>query len=334
MIKSRFRSARELPVIALALAIVILLPPIWSYWQEKDLKPGGEFGGQYCSETRPRVVIIRSKEGLPRLPGARFDPAPDFQKTAIVGVFMGQRPTGGFGVEFKEPYVQDGKVMVPVQEHAPEPGRFVTQALTTPCRFKVVPAKPGQEVVVINLNKVADLTYRRIKLETGRFQCDLPQSWYWEKMGVGTSTNPYYVRVPSDFPGEMAGIMLMAPAEMEGEGVRVFVARYVPKDQTSMAEPQTYLEKYPPDDLFFHYIQEKFQSGGQPPAGSPAGRWFTRQSVISLRGTGNKLPIKELLGIIPTKDGFYTLYYWAPAALAEKYEPVFQRVGQSFQPIP
>ncbi|MBI4644548.1 MAG: hypothetical protein HY790_11670 [Deltaproteobacteria bacterium] len=112
------------------------------------------------------------------------------------------------------------------------------------------------------------------------------------------------------------------------------MTRYVPKDQPPPAGPQTYLEKYPPDDLFKYYLQEKFQTAGQPPASSPPGQWFERQSFISLRGTGKKLSIKELLEVIPAKKGFYTLHYWAPAGLAEKYAPVFQRVVQSFQPLP
>ena len=335
MVGGKFKVKMTLPVFYLLLAAALYPQAAVVGGAEEAAKPVTEWGGQYCSETRPQIVVIRSQAGLPRLRGSRLDPAqvPDFRKAAIVGVFLGQRLTGGFRVEFKEPYIQDGKLIVPFQEHAPGPGSFVTQALTTPCGFKIVPVKPGQEVVIQNIQKVADLTYRPLRLQTGHFQCDIPQNWYWERQEAGTSPNPYYQRDPASFPGEIGGLMLMAPPEMEGEGVRIFVARYVPQDQPPPAGLQTYLEKYPPDDLFKYSFPEKFQAA-QPPANSPGGQWFARQTVVSLRGTGNKLPIKELLGVIPAQSGFYALHYWAPAALAEKYAPVFHRVVQSFQPVP
>ena len=281
-----------------------------------------ERGEQHCSQQRPRLLVIRNHAQLQGLLGPGFDraKAPDWQKYAIVAVYLGLKMTGGYGVEFQEPYEQDGQLLVPFKERTPGPGMFVTQALTTPCRLQVVPVKPGQEVVLKNLLQVSTLTYQPIMLQKNHFQCEIPQGWYREQ---------YEKFLEKD----VGGMMLMAPPEMEGEGVKIFLTHYDQEDQNLLENPGAYVEKYPHAEIGKYHIQEKFKANAHPPVSGLPGRWYDRESAITLRQMGKKATVKEQLAVIPARKGFYVLHYWAPGGLAGKYAPVFLRVTQSFRAV-
>ena len=79
--------------------------------------------------------------------GFQADPPKiDFNKYVIAAVFLGVRPTGGYGVRFGKPYQEGGKMIIPYEEVKPAPGQFVTQALTQPYQMKVFP-RNGEAVL-------------------------------------------------------------------------------------------------------------------------------------------------------------------------------------------
>jgi hypothetical protein len=57
------------------------------------------------------------------------------------GVFLGRRPTGGFGVEILGLQPEPGTHEVVWREHTPPRDAVVTQALTTPWQIAVFPAE-------------------------------------------------------------------------------------------------------------------------------------------------------------------------------------------------
>ncbi|KEF35297.1 hypothetical protein RDMS_02105 [Deinococcus sp. RL] len=57
----------------------------------------------------------------------------------VVGVFLGQRPTGGYGVRVTGAEVQGGTLILTVELRAPGPGAITTQALTSPWTLVRVP---------------------------------------------------------------------------------------------------------------------------------------------------------------------------------------------------
>jgi PrcB C-terminal len=61
-------------------------------------------------------------------------PAPivDFGKKRMVTVFLGQRPTGGFGVSYKSATLEDNTLKLVIETTSPAPGRLVTQVITSP----------------------------------------------------------------------------------------------------------------------------------------------------------------------------------------------------------
>lgn len=115
-----------------------------------------EWEGQYSSQREPFAQIVTSEWGNKSSLGWRNlwkkafpsseAPAIDFDKYVVACVFLGQRPTGGYRVEFGKPYIKDNKMVVPYKER--KPTGFVTQALSYPYRLKVFEKPVGKEVVL------------------------------------------------------------------------------------------------------------------------------------------------------------------------------------------
>jgi len=72
-------------------------------------------------------------------------PALDFKKYFAVAVFAGERPSGGWTVEFLEP-VPKGMDLV-VRYRIKEPTGFSTQALTQPWKVRAFPRVRGKVFV-------------------------------------------------------------------------------------------------------------------------------------------------------------------------------------------
>lgn len=90
-------------------------------------------------------VVVRTEaewqqlwnEHAPRQP----IPKVDFAARMIVGVFLGTRPTSGFGVQIVEVGELQDALRVKYTERAPAPGAMVTQVLTSPFALVSVPAR-------------------------------------------------------------------------------------------------------------------------------------------------------------------------------------------------
>ncbi|GMA16457.1 protease complex subunit PrcB family protein [Deinococcus metallilatus] len=70
--------------------------------------------------------------GVPNVPGLTGG-------ETVVGVFLGQRPTGGYGVQVTGASAQGGVLTLTVAITAPGPGSITTQALTSPWTIVRVP---------------------------------------------------------------------------------------------------------------------------------------------------------------------------------------------------
>ena len=71
-------------------------------------------------------------------------PAVDFSKDIVAGVFLGEKPTGGFDVEIVRVDQTGAAVVIEYREKSPLPGSFVTQALTQP--FHIVKILAGKDL--------------------------------------------------------------------------------------------------------------------------------------------------------------------------------------------
>lgn len=73
----------------------------------------------------------------------RPQPAVDFSREMVIGVFLGTRPTAGFAVEivgYRE-YGED--VVVQYRESAPSRDAITAQVLTSPYHLVVIPKRTG-----------------------------------------------------------------------------------------------------------------------------------------------------------------------------------------------
>jgi len=62
----------------------------------------------------------------------------DFNKEIVIGVFLGEKPTGGYDVEIIRAEQTDGALIIRYREKNPPPGGIVIQALTQP--FHIIKA--------------------------------------------------------------------------------------------------------------------------------------------------------------------------------------------------
>ncbi|NJK45317.1 MAG: protease complex subunit PrcB family protein, partial [Pleurocapsa sp. SU_196_0] len=63
---------------------------------------------------------------------ARSAPFVDFARSRIVTVFLGQKPTGGYGMRVLNSSVEAGTLRLQIETTEPAPGAILTQALTSP----------------------------------------------------------------------------------------------------------------------------------------------------------------------------------------------------------
>ena len=70
-------------------------------------------------------------------------PAIDFDTSMIVAVFLGERPSGGYGIELDSCRVEEGHVVVRAHETTPDPEKAQTMAMTSPFVIAAVPVTAG-----------------------------------------------------------------------------------------------------------------------------------------------------------------------------------------------
>jgi PrcB C-terminal len=96
-------------------------------------------GGSNAAAESFSVVVARTSSALSALWNTAYGrqtSAPALPSLAggrsIVGVFLGQRPTGGYGVSLASARIVGGVLQLTVNASAPGPGSITTQSLTSP----------------------------------------------------------------------------------------------------------------------------------------------------------------------------------------------------------
>jgi VWFA-related protein len=97
---------------------------------------------------RGEQVVVRTPvewEALWRRHAAgRPLPAVDFSRDMVVGVFLGSRPSGGFGVQITSTERVGDVLVVKWSEQTPAPGQMAAQVMTAPSFLATVPRHTGQ----------------------------------------------------------------------------------------------------------------------------------------------------------------------------------------------
>jgi hypothetical protein len=100
-----------------------------------------EWSGDWGGETAKRTVVCRNAAQWVALWSSQSRPLPgaDFSRWTAVGVFLGTRPSGGYGVELTSVVNTPRETVVRWRETKPRPDETVIAALTQPYRIRLIP---------------------------------------------------------------------------------------------------------------------------------------------------------------------------------------------------
>jgi hypothetical protein len=103
--------------------------------------------GQTTWIESPRQAVARTPDAWAKLwrehAPDRKPPAVDFSKDMVVAVFLGSRPTAGYGVQIVGTKEVDGELLVQYRQTQPPAGAITAQVITSPYQFVAVPARAG-----------------------------------------------------------------------------------------------------------------------------------------------------------------------------------------------
>ena len=106
-----------------------------------------EWKGPHCGQTQASARVVNTAGEWETLWADIGKPPPaELGEHAAAAVFLGSRPTGGFGVRFHEPVTEGGKLKVRYEILVPK--GFVTQAFTEPYAVRLLP-KTGLAVELL-----------------------------------------------------------------------------------------------------------------------------------------------------------------------------------------
>lgn len=130
-------------MIKLLLAALLVAVPAQARKTEKPM----EWKGQYGGPIDPGTMVAADESAWTRLWLMVGQDAPplDFKKYFAVAVFPGERPTGGWTVEFLDPVPKGMDVVV--RYRIKEPSGFATQAIAQPWKVRAFERVKGKVFV-------------------------------------------------------------------------------------------------------------------------------------------------------------------------------------------
>jgi hypothetical protein len=131
-------------MIKVMLAALLFAVPAHAKKAEKPM----EWKGQYGGPIDPGTEVAADENQWMRLwlQVGQDAPALDFKKYFAVAVFAGERPTGGYTVEFLDPVMKGHDVTVRYRVNPPT--GFSTQAIAQPWRIRAFPRVSGKVFVL------------------------------------------------------------------------------------------------------------------------------------------------------------------------------------------
>lgn len=116
-----------------------------------DAEPGTYWQGERSQSAERAQLVARSDREWTEL-WARVGQEPPGRGLPggrmAVGIFLGYRDTGGYGVTIEQVAVKGGAVVINYRERVPGPTAAVVQAITSPYAVRLVPAVEGTATFV------------------------------------------------------------------------------------------------------------------------------------------------------------------------------------------
>lgn len=130
--------------------ILFLLPAVLIAGQAgSQAQPELEWRGQYQGDASTRAIVVMNAKHWERIWRGLDKPAPplDFTRYCAVVAYAGERPTGGYTLEFLAPVAQGDDLLIKWRVVAPAPDSYTTQALAQPWKAKAFPRPKGKVIV-------------------------------------------------------------------------------------------------------------------------------------------------------------------------------------------
>lgn len=130
-------------------------------------------GSMSLGENKPFIFVARNKESYAILK-EKLELTPlkeiDFSKFALVGAFMGMKPTGGYSVNIGGYTVDDmyTGARVRISALSPAPGQIVTEAFTSPFKVVLVPVEE-EKTLVLEIGQEWKNSAEIYKITSGNF---------------------------------------------------------------------------------------------------------------------------------------------------------------------
>ncbi len=165
-------------------------------------------------------------------------------------------------------------------------------------------------------------TPKQYVIEGNYFKCELPDGWSINRNKI------------SDEASKVYGMEAVGPRTKQGVPVRITVD-YYSANNTLFKNSSEYIDRNSKESL----IKIKGDKYGPVKTITVSGRkakTFEKETSIYLPPNSPmavEIPIKRKLVVLPASEGFYVLYYDAPASVYEEYFPCFERVLESFTPM-
>jgi hypothetical protein len=108
--------------------------------------------GAFSGIQEPKQIVVTNatqwaelwqKHSVKREPKPQA-PEIDFSKQTVLFVSLGEKRTGGYGVEIADVKKDNGKTEVTVKTKSPKPGGFQIQAITAPFVIVAIPKVEGE----------------------------------------------------------------------------------------------------------------------------------------------------------------------------------------------
>lgn len=100
------------------------------------------YSSDYGGRETESYLVINSQESLNNLFKELYIEdfkSVDFAKNNVVALFLGEKNTGGHGIEIESLRTENDTTFIKVKKIKPEPGSMVTQAFTNPYYLAVIP---------------------------------------------------------------------------------------------------------------------------------------------------------------------------------------------------
>lgn len=115
----------------------------------QDVEP--LMASQHCGFAAPGLILTANQSHWRQLSsaaGTQLPPWPEQAGRRLLIANLGQKPTGGYGLDFKSATLTDRTLLIEVAVRQPASDAMVTQALTTPCLVLELPDDGWDTLVV------------------------------------------------------------------------------------------------------------------------------------------------------------------------------------------